>query len=99
MGGFTTRPENNFLHRLNEKEFNEIKTNTIEIVLATDVSDHKAAVEDFKAKEDETITWIQDKVKIVQSTEQLGRDLSGIMTMQRRLSGIERDLGAIQINH
>ncbi|KAL7669647.1 hypothetical protein ACOME3_010294 [Neoechinorhynchus agilis] len=53
-------------------------------------------VQTFHIECDETITWIQDKVKIVQSTEELGRDLSGVMTMQRRLSGIERDLGAIQ---
>ncbi|KAL7668580.1 hypothetical protein ACOME3_009281 [Neoechinorhynchus agilis] len=44
------RPGNNFLHRSSEKEFNEFKKNTIEIILATDVSGHKAAVEDFKAK-------------------------------------------------
>ena len=26
----------------------------------------------------------------------LGRDLGGVMTMQRRLSGLERDMAAIQ---
>ncbi|KAI0980002.1 hypothetical protein GJ496_004961 [Pomphorhynchus laevis] len=53
-------------------------------------------VQTFHIECDETISWIQDKVKIVQSTEYLGRDLSGVIIMQRRLSGLERDLNAIQ---
>ncbi|XP_028968283.1 spectrin beta chain-like [Galendromus occidentalis] len=44
----------------------------------------------------ETITWIEEKTKLIQATEDLGDDLTGIMTLQRRLSGMERDLGAIQ---
>ncbi|XP_076360233.1 spectrin beta chain-like isoform X3 [Tachypleus tridentatus] len=44
----------------------------------------------------ETITWIEEKTKILQATEDLGNDLMGIMTLQRRLSGMERDLAAIQ---
>uniref|UniRef100_A0A4D5R949 Spectrin beta chain n=1 Tax=Scolopendra viridis TaxID=118503 RepID=A0A4D5R949_SCOVI len=44
----------------------------------------------------ETITWIEEKARLLQSTEELGTDLTGIMTLQRRLSGMERDLAAIQ---
>lgn len=41
-------------------------------------------------------TWIEEKTKLLQATEELGNDLTGIMTLQRRLSGMERDLAAIQ---
>ncbi|XP_015783267.1 spectrin beta chain isoform X3 [Tetranychus urticae] len=44
----------------------------------------------------ETITWIEEKTKLLQATEELGDDLTGIMTLQRRLSGMERDLAAIE---
>uniref|UniRef100_T1IQM9 Spectrin beta chain n=1 Tax=Strigamia maritima TaxID=126957 RepID=T1IQM9_STRMM len=44
----------------------------------------------------ETITWIEEKTRLLQSTEELGTDLTGVMTLQRRLSGMERDLAAIQ---
>lgn len=35
-------------------------------------------------------------MKIIESTEELDNDLTGVMTLQRRLSGMERDLAAIQ---
>ena len=41
-------------------------------------------------------SWINEKAKIIESTEELGNDLTGVMTLQRRLSGMERDLAAIQ---
>ncbi|XP_031340311.1 spectrin beta chain isoform X2 [Photinus pyralis] len=44
----------------------------------------------------ETVSWIEDKKRILQSTDSLEMDLTGIMTLQRRLSGMERDLAAIQ---
>jgi spectrin beta len=52
-------------------------------------------VQTFHIESQETISWIQDKIRVVQSTEKLGNDLSGVMQMQRRLSGLERDLAAI----
>lgn len=45
----------------------------------------------------ESLAWIEDKKKILYSTEELGTDLTGIMTLQRRLLGMERDLAAIQV--
>jgi hypothetical protein len=33
---------------------------------------------------------------VIESTDELGNDLAGVMTLQRRLSGMERDLAAIQ---
>ena len=44
----------------------------------------------------ETAAWIRDKEKLVESTDELGNDLGGIITLQRRLSGLERDLAAIE---
>ena len=40
--------------------------------------------------------WIEDKIRILQPTEGLEKDLTCIMILQRRLSGMERDLAAIQ---
>lgn len=53
-------------------------------------------VQTFLIESNETISWIQDKIRTVQSTEQLGTDLGGVMQMQRRLTGLERDMAAIQ---
>ncbi|XP_022245252.1 spectrin beta chain-like isoform X3 [Limulus polyphemus] len=53
-------------------------------------------VQTFHIECRETTTWIEEKTKILQATEELGNDLTGIMTLQRRLSGMERDLAAIQ---
>ncbi|XP_029831192.1 spectrin beta chain isoform X3 [Ixodes scapularis] len=53
-------------------------------------------VQTFHVECRETITWIEEKTKLLQATEDLGDDLTGIMTLQRRLSGMERDLAAIQ---
>ena len=41
-------------------------------------------------------TWIRDKAKLIESTDELSNDLTGVITLQRRLSGLERDLAAIE---
>ncbi|XP_041927418.1 spectrin beta chain, erythrocytic isoform X1 [Alosa sapidissima] len=69
----------------------------------------KAMVEDKKHKVDlalslhnygldcsETETWIKDKTRVIESTQDLGNDLAAVMTIQRKLFGMERDLAAIQ---
>ncbi|XP_031435870.1 spectrin beta chain, erythrocytic isoform X2 [Clupea harengus] len=69
----------------------------------------KAMVEDKKHKVDsasslhnyglechETEAWITDKTRIIESTQDLGNDLAAVMTIQRKLFGMERDLVAIQ---
>lgn len=53
-------------------------------------------VQSFHIECRETVSWIEDKKRILQSTDSLEMDLTGIMTLQRRLSGMERDLAAIQ---
>ncbi|XP_006891866.1 PREDICTED: spectrin beta chain, erythrocytic [Elephantulus edwardii] len=45
---------------------------------------------------EETSKWIMDKTKVVESTKDLGRDLAGVIAIQRKLSGLERDVAAIQ---
>ncbi|KAK6028331.1 spectrin repeat-containing domain protein [Ostertagia ostertagi] len=44
----------------------------------------------------ETVTWIEDKTRVLEDSDALTNDLSGVMKLQRRLSMMERDLGAIQ---
>lgn len=44
----------------------------------------------------ETVSWICEKSKLLKETEELDNNLSGVMTLQRRLGGMERDLKAIQ---
>lgn len=45
---------------------------------------------------EETKKWILEKTKIIESTQDLGKNLAGMIAMQRKLYGIERDLAAIQ---
>lgn len=45
---------------------------------------------------DETKTWIKDKTRVIESTQDLGNDLAAVMTIQRKLYGMERDLAAIE---
>ncbi|XP_043206093.1 spectrin beta chain-like isoform X2 [Amphibalanus amphitrite] len=44
----------------------------------------------------ETVSWIEEKTKLLHETKDLGSDLAGIMTLQRKLNGMERDIAAIQ---
>lgn len=53
-------------------------------------------VQSFHIECSETVTWIEEKVKLLSATESLDGDLSGIMTLQRRLGGMERDVEAIK---
>ena len=43
-----------------------------------------------------TVNWIEDKMRVLEQTDESKMDLTGIMTLQRKLSGMERDLAAIQ---
>ncbi|KAI3381483.1 hypothetical protein SNEBB_001982 [Seison nebaliae] len=44
----------------------------------------------------ETVKWIEDKIHVVESTEELKQDLAGVMQLQRRMASVECDLGVIQ---
>ncbi|KAA0711356.1 Spectrin beta chain, non-erythrocytic 1 [Triplophysa tibetana] len=45
---------------------------------------------------DETESWIKEKTRVIESTQDLGNDLAAVITIQRKLFGMERDLAAIQ---
>ncbi|PIO35783.1 hypothetical protein AB205_0116690, partial [Aquarana catesbeiana] len=45
---------------------------------------------------EETKNWILEKIRVVDSIQNLGDDLASVMSIQRKLYGIERDLGAIE---
>ncbi|XP_048218660.1 spectrin beta chain, erythrocytic [Perognathus longimembris pacificus] len=45
---------------------------------------------------EETSKWIVDKTRVVESTKDLGQDLAGVIAIQRKLSGLERDVFAIR---
>ena len=53
-------------------------------------------VQQYHIEMRETVTWIDEKIKLLQETEELGTDLTGVMTLQRRLKGMDRDLAAIE---
>ncbi|TKR87947.1 hypothetical protein L596_012272 [Steinernema carpocapsae] len=53
-------------------------------------------LETFRIDCQETVTWIEDKTRVLEDAGELTNDLSGVMKLQRRLSMMERDLGAIQ---
>ncbi|XP_077282982.1 spectrin beta chain isoform X2 [Arctopsyche grandis] len=53
-------------------------------------------VQTFHIECRETVSWIEDKKRILQSTDNLEMDLTGVMTLQRRVTGMERDLAAIE---
>ena len=53
-------------------------------------------VQTFPIECREIVTWIEDKMRVLEQTDELKLDLTGIMTLQRKMSGMERDLAAIQ---
>ncbi|VDK78217.1 unnamed protein product, partial [Cylicostephanus goldi] len=58
--------------------------------------DRAHRLETFRIDCQETVTWIEDKTRVLEDSDALTNDLSGVMKLQRRLSMMERDLGAIQ---
>lgn len=58
--------------------------------------DSAHGVQQYHIEMRETVTWIDEKIKLLQDTEELGTDLTGVMTLQRKLKGMDRDLAAIE---
>lgn len=84
----TNAPINDRINRLNSKW-----TNLRSLVdRKRDDLNSTFGVQTFHIESQETISWIQDKIRVVQSTEQLGNDLSGLMQTQRKLSGEKKNL-------
>uniref|UniRef100_A0A7N8X3Y8 Spectrin beta chain n=1 Tax=Mastacembelus armatus TaxID=205130 RepID=A0A7N8X3Y8_9TELE len=53
-------------------------------------------VQNYHLECNETKSWIKEKTKVIESTQELGNDLAGVMALQRKLTGMERDLDAIE---
>uniref|UniRef100_A0A8C7XCV9 Spectrin beta chain n=1 Tax=Oryzias sinensis TaxID=183150 RepID=A0A8C7XCV9_9TELE len=54
-------------------------------------------VQNYHLECNETKSWIKEKNKVlIESTQELGNDLAGVMALQRKLTGMERDLVAIE---
>ncbi|KAM9842482.1 spectrin beta chain, erythrocytic [Aulostomus maculatus] len=58
--------------------------------------DSAGSLHNYGLECDETETWIKDKTRVIESTQDLGNDLAAVMTIQRKLFGIQRDLAAIE---
>ena len=52
-------------------------------------------IQRFNRDADETIAWIAEKDSVL-STEDFGKDLASVQTLQRKHEGIERDLAALE---
>ncbi|OQV17845.1 Spectrin beta chain [Hypsibius exemplaris] len=50
----------------------------------------------FRIECQETTRWIEEKIRIIEDSEDIQGDLGGLMKLQRRLSFIERDMGPIR---
>uniref|UniRef100_A0A667WQY4 Spectrin beta chain n=1 Tax=Myripristis murdjan TaxID=586833 RepID=A0A667WQY4_9TELE len=53
-------------------------------------------IQNYHLECNEIQTWMREKTKVIESTQSLGNDLAGVMALQRKLTGMERDLEAIQ---
>ncbi|MEQ2188224.1 hypothetical protein GOODEAATRI_012844 [Goodea atripinnis] len=53
-------------------------------------------IQNYQLECNEIQTWMKEKTKVIESTQSLGNDLAGVMALQRKLTGMERDLEAIQ---
>uniref|UniRef100_UPI00398F8911 spectrin beta chain, non-erythrocytic 1-like isoform X2 n=1 Tax=Pristiophorus japonicus TaxID=55135 RepID=UPI00398F8911 len=58
--------------------------------------DSALSLQNYCLECNETKVWIREKTKLIESTQELERDLVGVMAIQRKLCGIERDLAAIE---
>uniref|UniRef100_A0A3B4YXK3 Spectrin beta chain n=1 Tax=Stegastes partitus TaxID=144197 RepID=A0A3B4YXK3_9TELE len=54
-------------------------------------------IQNYHLECNEIQTWMKEKTKVIESTQSLGNDLAGVMALQRKLTGMERDLEAIQV--
>uniref|UniRef100_A0A8B9RDT4 Spectrin beta chain n=1 Tax=Astyanax mexicanus TaxID=7994 RepID=A0A8B9RDT4_ASTMX len=55
-------------------------------------------IQNYHLECNEIQSWMKEKTKVIESTQSLGNDLAGVMALQRKLTGMERDLEAIQVH-
>ncbi|MEQ2188347.1 hypothetical protein GOODEAATRI_014030 [Goodea atripinnis] len=58
--------------------------------------DSAVSLHNYGLECDETEAWIKEKTRVIESTQDLGNDLAAVITIQRKLFGMERDLAAIE---
>ncbi|XP_050989970.1 spectrin beta chain, erythrocytic isoform X1 [Labeo rohita] len=58
--------------------------------------DSALSLHNYDLECDETESWMKEKTRVIESTQDLGNDLAAVITIQRKLFGMERDLAAIQ---
>lgn len=58
--------------------------------------DSALSLHNYDLECDETESWIKEKTRVIESTQDLGNDLAAVITIQRKLFGMERDLSVIQ---
>lgn len=58
--------------------------------------DSALEIQNYHLECNETVCWMREKTKVIESTQSLGNDLAGVTALQRKLTGMERDLEAIQ---
>uniref|UniRef100_A0A8C9R2L0 Spectrin beta chain n=1 Tax=Scleropages formosus TaxID=113540 RepID=A0A8C9R2L0_SCLFO len=56
-------------------------------------------IQNYHLECNEIQSWMREKTKVIESTHGLGNDLAGVMALQRKLTGMERDLEAIQLDN
>ncbi|NXH12009.1 SPTB2 protein, partial [Bucco capensis] len=54
------------------------------------------AMQNFQLECTETSSWMQEKAKVLASSSSLPQELPGLLSMQRKLSAVARDLEAIE---
>nr|AAD01616.1 non-erythrocyte beta spectrin [Mus musculus] len=54
------------------------------------------SIQNYHLECNETKSCIREKTKVIESTQDLGNDLAGVMALQCKLTGMERDLVAIE---
>ena len=52
-------------------------------------------IQRYNRDADETISWISEKDTLI-SSDDFGKDLASVQTLQRKHEGIERDLAALE---
>uniref|UniRef100_A0A8B9CR18 Spectrin beta chain n=1 Tax=Anser brachyrhynchus TaxID=132585 RepID=A0A8B9CR18_9AVES len=76
--------------KLNTRYFRELVDRKKDALLSA------LSIQNYHLECNETKSWIREKTKVIESTQDLGNDLAGVMALQRKLTGMERDLVAIE---
>uniref|UniRef100_A0A8D3AS79 Spectrin beta chain n=1 Tax=Scophthalmus maximus TaxID=52904 RepID=A0A8D3AS79_SCOMX len=92
----TLEPEmNNLGTRVTD--VNEVAEQLLTLTYKKQALESALNIQNYHLECNEIQTWMKEKTKVIESTQSLGNDLAGVMALQRKLTGMERDLEAIQV--